>query len=177
MKDKLLTFDALEKRSETSAEQAGSINTWKCAACRRSITCILRNSGTTPFVIRCDCGKDMKSQFGHPPHQNITEEWYRPKTEKDVLATLPDGYIEKLRIRYKEAGYSLPAKGLTYGVERDLLQHWQSGGLFRRPMLADESTVRLADMKFMDAKILCMYPFCHSSARPNGKCEHWEKEE
>ena len=38
-------------------------------------------------------------------------------------------------------------------------------------------TVRLADMKFMDAKILCLYPFSRDSAWPNGKCEHWEKKE
>jgi len=68
-------------------EKAGQINGYQCQKCRKTIYTIIKDNGTTPFMVRCRiCGDgEAYSMFYRIPQldgEHVKYEWYRPSAEE-----------------------------------------------------------------------------------------------
>ncbi len=108
---------------------AGKVNIWTCESCKKNITCVHLETGVTPFMITCpDCGGTAESQFYRVKQPHSV--WYRPKTTEE-LKSISDK-------EYKGCCAKTKANVTAEDVYAMNLKHFNEGGLFRKPLIAQE---------------------------------------
>lgn len=123
-------IDEIRKKTESSNEKKGSINSYTCKSCNNTLCTVLLENGVTPFMIKCKkCGSTMQSNFYKPSNNNPTMEWWRPESKEELL--------KEMRVEIIIHAKSLLASGLdkyeSFKIAKEAqIDHWQSGGLFLR---------------------------------------------
>lgn len=127
--------DGVAEHLEKTPEQSGKFNVYTCEKCKSETAVVLRDSGTTPFIILCThegCGGPAQSGFYRVAPDRVAfysafgtrHMFIRPSKEELEAYWLwewPQVPIE-----------SLPAEQRP-GVEERTLEHIQGGGLILVP--------------------------------------------
>lgn len=136
-----------------STSTAGRVNAYVCRACGQSTVTIDRDSGITPFGIRCRAGTNgggcngqaFSSMYRTDQNQRPTFEWYSP--DESERKRLDDGTREHVkcggllirpisRATLEKYGFSKPAVAETAGDEGSMAM----GGFGFGDVVRDKAT-------------------------------------
>lgn len=92
---KMLEFESIKGEVEPNR-----VNCYQCPSCQHITKTIDVDKGVTPFMHTCErCGSFARSTMYNDiaPHQEPTEEWYRPSLRKTLrLVGVSDGMVDHI---------------------------------------------------------------------------------
>ncbi len=147
-------IDDIREQSKESGEKRGDINGYTCTSCHKTIFTIVRETGTTPYMITCRaCGTGTaKSQMYRIPRiaeADCTHEWIRPDSEEALMVFCAEDHENGIEHTMAQGC----DRSVAEEIVKDLMmEHWRGGGLFLRKIVEVDPAERQQKTDSIDSQ-------------------------